>query len=616
MAKARSFLIGTFARPSFRYNTPAMNSLKQKITIRFARLTTNGFDSAVSYVAKLALMIMMLVSCGPGPATHSSDSEPGLKLEFLLGSTALETPLPTRDFTPPESSSSPLTGFTGVLKLDPGAGESHFEVVTDVFSVSDQSQWKLTELPPFDFEFVSDGSAIIPLKQTPQRSDHPYWEIILGPGSAWSAAGDGDWSRAALPFALKEKNQNCTHNGMMTFAYKADGAISRVVWQISSETCLYLKINLWGSLPASYRPMLIEGAKDIVRSHRRSVSSRLPVRPVSMLAQDYPGLDQTAFEPPGIDDTSVYGLLMDGVHYRSDCQTRLGPYPFCDELELPSYSLAKSLVGSLAYQLLVSRWPGFASIPVSNLIPECKLPDGRWDDVYPAHLLDMTSGNYDSALNNADEGSSKIDTFFIAKTHDGKVRFSCEAWPRKSTPGTQWVYHTTDTYLLGVAMNVFLKQKLGSGADIYRDLLYPQFFEPLDLSPALRWTQRTYDETAQAFTGFGLMFNPDDIARLAQALNTEQISGSRELSMLPQDFVTNTTSGSKGVAYKAGFWAVDASALLDCADKTWLPFMVGYGGITVVMFPAGGVYYYFTDSNQFGFQKAAMEANKTLNYCE
>jgi hypothetical protein len=44
--------------------------------------------------------------------------------------------------------------------------------------------------------------------------------------------------------------------------------------------------------------------------------------------------------------------------------------------------------------------------------------------------------------------------------------------------------------------------------------------------------------------------------------------------------------------------------------------MVGYGGITVVMFPAGGVYYYFTDSNQFGFQKAAMEANKTLNYCE
>jgi hypothetical protein len=44
--------------------------------------------------------------------------------------------------------------------------------------------------------------------------------------------------------------------------------------------------------------------------------------------------------------------------------------------------------------------------------------------------------------------------------------------------------------------------------------------------------------------------------------------------------------------------------------------MSGYGGIVVAMLPNGGVYYYFSDSNQHTFSNAAIEANKALNYCE
>ena len=208
------------------------------------------------------------------------------------------------------------------------------------------------------------------------------------------------------------------------------------------------------------------------------------------------------------------------------------------------------------------------------------------------------------------------------RSHGDKVRFSCEAWPRKSKPGTAWAYHTTDTYLLGVAMNSFLKQKLGAQADIYRDLLHPQIFQRLDLGPLMRWTDRTYDDTAQPFTGYGLVFHADDIARLAWALSTDQ-SISQYLasvdfgdSVVPSDDSLDSLHDARRTAYMHGFWAIDAPRWMACQDQTWIPFMSGYGGISVAMFPAGGVYYYFTDSNKHGFRNAAIEANKALNYCK
>jgi hypothetical protein len=320
-------------------------------------------------------------------------------------------------------------------------------------------------------------------------------------------------------------------------------------------------------------------------------------------------------------DASVYGLVLNDVHYRSECPTRYGPYPFCDVLDLPSYSLAKSVLAGLAYLLLSNRWPEFAAIPVSRLVPECRLADQRWDEVTAAHLVNMTTGNYRSAVFNADEDND-MGAFFTAETHADKLRFSCEAWPRQSSAGTQWVYHTTDTYLLGVAMNNFLKQKLGDEADIHRDLLYPEIFEPLDLSPVLSWSQRTYDDRAQPFTGYGLIFYSDDLVRIALALNSDS---SIRTTLAATDFATAmfragapwpAPPGPQGLAYSLGFWGVDAAGWIDCSTATWIPFMSGYGGIVVALLPNGGVYYFFTDSNQHGFRKAAVEANKALNFCK
>ena len=571
---------------------------------------------------------LMLLACAynlDAGSGNSSDQPPRANLvtaEFLLGDGLLNKPLATSAFAPPDRSPSPAQAFEGLLTLDSDSESSHIEVLVDRFGIANEEKWRLTTLPPFSFKYVSDGEAIIPVEREPQKSSHPYWEIILQPGSVWADSTHEDWSRAALPFALKEANQNCTHNGLMTFLYKKDGSISRVAWQVTSETCLYLKIDLWGTASARYEPRHEPEFGDVVSAYRDELSSRLTVRPIGTLTDEYPDIDPEGLMPPGIENVSVYGLIIDGIHYRSECPTRSGQHPFCETLALPSYSLAKSVFGGLGYLLLTRKWPEFADQTVAGLIPECDLDDQRWQNVTTTHLANMNTGLYQSSDFERDENSPKMDDFFLPQSHQKKVRFSCEAWPKKSAAGSVAVYHTTDTYLLGVAMNNFLKDKFGQDADVY-EFLHEQAFTQLGLSPLSRWTQRTYDERAQPFTGYGLIFHADDLVKIASSLN----SNSTVAGLLAGDGLnaamfrgSNHQSDFKNlygkVAYNNGFWGFDASTAIDCPVQTWIPFMSGYGGIVVAMFPDGGVYYYFSDSGQHSFKNAAAEANKALNYCK
>lgn len=408
----------------------------------------------------------------------------------------------------------------------------------------------------------------------------------------------------------------------MTFLYKEGGPVSRVAWQVASETCLYLKFNLWGVAKARFEPRPVPEHKNIAAAFQAESSQRLPVKPIQMMQEKYPEIDPAMFAPSGLADVSVYGFVIDGIHYRSECPTRYGNHPYCDSLDLPSYSLAKSVFAGLGYLLLAQKWPDFSDMMVTDLIPECDLDDQRWQQVSMRHLVDMRTGLYQSLAFEEDENASKMQAFFLAESHQQKVRFACTAWPQKSAPGKSVVYHTTDTYLLGTAMNSFLKKKLGPAADIYT-FLHEHAFRQLALSPLSRWTQRTYDRRAQPFTGFGLVFHADDIAKIAKSLNAgsgigKALAGAdfNAAMFREADYKVDFKNLHGEFTYNNGFWGYNAAQAIACPFQTWIPFMSGYGGIVVAMIPNGGVYYYFSDSGQHGFEKAAVEANKALNYCK
>lgn len=562
---------------------------------------------------------------GDGPAKHSpiaTEKHP-LTQQFLLGKRGLEEPVSMQAYTP--DAVAPKHTFSGSLRLLDTAALTGFRIVSDAYDREASIGDSIQRLPEFDFEFFQRGADVIPLQRGVIRRDHPYWEIILQPGTAWIAANDDGWSRAAVPFALQERSANCTHNGVLTWLFN-DHDVSRVAYQVSSETCGYFKADLWGVVEADYQPRDLSeaAAPHIARldSHR---VSRLPVRPLEQLSDTYPGTQPLAFGvEDGIhpSDMSVFGMLVDGVNYRSDCVTREGSYPFCDSMPLPTYSLAKSMFGGIATMHVEKIMPGSSQKVISTLVDECDI--SRWRDVSIENALDMATGNNRSADYMVDEDSEEHLEFVFSDDHAEKLDFACNYFERQFEPGTRFNYHTSDTYLVGVALQALVDDQFGFGVDVYESLLLQPLWRPLNLSVLLDDTKRTYDTMAQPFVGYGLTVEADDVLRIAAWLNDaggiiddEPVLDRQMLeATLQRSDDKGPETGIASLRYNNGFWAYDAGPTIGCPNSVWVPFMSGVSGITIAMFPNGVIYYYFSDSGIFRWQSGRTAANAIRSLCK
>ncbi len=549
-----------------------------------------------------------------------------LSRAFLLGNSELVQPVFMHEYRAPAKAAEARTGFSGSLRLVGTDRGGKFRAVHDDWDRVTEIGKPITHLPEFDFEFVSRAGDLLPLQRGVQRREHPYWEIILQPGRVWSEVGDGRWARASLPFSLQERSANCTHNGVLTFLYDGE-SVSRVAYQITSETCGYFKADLWGVLAAEYGPAnLTEKAAAQVTRFDAHRNSRLPVRPLSQLADDYPGIEPLSF---GVDDginpgdMTTHGMVVDGVHYRGDCNTRYGSYPYCESLPMPSYSTAKSILAGIATMRIEKLYPGTVNRAIASVVDECNTK--KWRDVTIGNALDMATGNYRSKKPQEDEDSIPHWRFLFWDKHQPKIGFACDYFKRKSQPGTQFVYHTSDTYLLGSALQTTVTERRGQGVDLYRSVLLEPIWNALNLSPLLDETKRTYDATEQMFSGYGLTIEADDILRIAIWLseNNGELNGEPILERRMLDAALQRSEGDRGLAtgvanlnYNNGFWAFDAGPSLGCEAPAWIPFMSGVSGITVAMFPNGVIYYYFSDSYVFRWQSAREAAHTIRELCQ
>lgn len=553
---------------------------------------------------------------GTGAVTRSS-----ITYSNLMGSTYSLTNYSA--FAVPANAANPDNTFSGLLEFvnESSTGSFQEQGTNMASSYTDPGH-----LPEFSFEYVQHGTHIIPVQRGLISTSHPSWSYILEPGRVWKENNDNGYSRVALPFALQENGANCTHNGVMTFLFKDDGSMSKVSYQIASETCAYFKYNMWGQMSATYTPYAISGQQALTDAYEAEVAARMPTKPISALATDYPSAGVTIANI-GSEQTSAhrsaFGVAINNVHYVGGCDTRYGTHPYCEVLALPSYSTAKSVVGGIGLMRLEQKYAGTQkTMTVSSWVSQCS--GSQWQDVTLLNALDMATGNYDSAGYEVDEGSTAmLNNFFLTYTHTGKANFSC-GYTRKVTPGTSWVYHTTDTYILGTAIDTYFRNQEGSTKDFYTDMLVEELWKPLNLSPTTYTTLRTFDTTAQAYSGFGLTYHTDDVIKLAEFLNNDagQINSVQMLdaTMLAEGMQQTANrgleAGSATAKYQHSFWAWNAKSKLGCANDTWIPYMSGYGGIGVVMLPGGINYYYFSDNSEYSFSDSVAELNKIYNFCQ
>ncbi len=578
------------------------------------------------------------------PQPPSSELPPSARLGAILsGSGAVDRPLltyadlmtglstgPLDDsaFALPEAAAAPAVVFEGRLHLSAGGENGGSKLIRDDQNFS--ADPARMQLPEFDLEFVQDGSVLIPVTQGLVFSGNPYWNYIIGPGRIWQENADNGYARLSFPFALVDRNQNCTHNGVMAFLFNGT-SISQVRYQVTQETCLYFKFDLWGQLTATYTPETIPNASTIKAEHAAEAADRLPTRPISALRTDYPdsGVNLSGFGSgitPG--DLTAYGLVINGVNYVSGCPTRYGEYAYCESMRLPSYSTAKSAFASLALMRLGQKYgAGVYSLLIKDYVPEAAGAAGDWSAVTFENTLDMATGNYDQSGFELDEAGPAMASFLDeSETLADKIKYAFQ-FPNRKAPGQAWVYHTSDSFILTRAMNNYLVEQEGSGADIF-NLVRDEVYIPLHLSAGALTALRTDNSPSGApFGGYGLFWTRDDIAKVGLLLNDQDgmIDGVQVLEpgLLAAALQRNAeerglnTTGVPVFKYKAAFWAKQWTQA-DGRQYTcsfWTPFMSGYGGISVVLMPNGSIYYYFSDNNEFSWYDAVNESNKLSPMC-
>jgi hypothetical protein len=521
----------------------------------------------------------------------------------------------------PAGAANPDFTFEGTLTLtDAGSGGSFAVVHGTTSGYSDPGH-----LPPFSYQFVQTGTHIVPVQRGLLATAHPDWNYILEPGRVWKESSDNGYLRVAIPFSLQETGDNCTHNGVLTFLFKDDGSVSRVSYQIAAETCEYFQMNAWGNLSATYTPQSLPDSAGLISAYQAEVARRMPTKPISQLAVDYPaagivtakiGSQQTAAY------MTLFGVAVDGTNYVGGCNTRYGAYPYCDVMDVPSYSISKSVAGAIGLMRMEKKYGGSQkALTIGSWVAECS--GSQWVNVTLLNALDLATGNYTSSKYEFDEGSIAMSNgFFLQDSYAAKSSFAC-SYVRKATPGTTWVYHTTDDFLLGRAMQNHYRAQEGPTRDYYADMLVAELWKPLGLSPTTYTTVRTRDSAAQPYTGYGLTFHRDDLVKLGEFLNKDggRIGGVQMLdgTMLDEALQKTTNHGlAAGAAtarYLHGFWNYNAKSDLGCGSDKWLPYMSGYGGIGVVLLPNNMVYYYVSDNMEYGFIATVKELNKIRANC-
>lgn len=510
--------------------------------------------------------------------------------------------------------------FEGRLELIGEASHGGYQTVKGSSDLDPEAQ----HIAEFDYEFVQSGSHLIPTERGLVITDHPSWNYILGPGRVWQEVDDQGYSRASFPFALVWKGGNATFNGTMTFLFDED-EISKVWYQVTQETTSSIRANFWGLLDAAYHREPVENADGVRDDFAEELADRFPTKPIEQIIVDYPGADISAFGA-GVtpEHMTMYGFVIDGVNYVGECPTRFGLYPYCESMRATSYSTAKSAFVSVALMRLAQKYdPDVGDLLIKDYVPEYAGSPGDWENVTFDNTIDMATGHYEVSWFMGDDNGTKMGEFFGAQPYAERIAAAFD-WPHQVDPGTTWVYRTCDTFILTRAMHNYLLSQEGPDADIYQ-FVVEEVYVPLKVGPGAHTTMRTADNNwqGQAEGGYGQWWIQDDIAKIATLLNSDggKIDGEQVLHPGLLAAALQQDPGDRGVEmdgrrnYNDAFWAQKYTKADGFACDFWVVQMQGVSGNVVVLMPNGTTYYYFSDNQEFTWDKAVEESHRIISHC-
>ncbi|UJL46218.1 beta-lactamase family protein [Virgibacillus sp. NKC19-16] len=505
-------------------------------------------------------------------------------------------------FAAPDNAQAPSTEFEGALKL-----EGTQMGISPDFNTHKVHGKDITFFPDVSLEFFTvDDKYLVPVTQDvipngTLEHTRSYWDIVVQPGRVWSNFDqDNDWNRASFPFSLVNRLEGETRIGIAMFLYKED-KVSHVRFQIVAQTGPFDVsgyFNAWGVTKASYKSGGIDNLENHKNVYRRHLENRFPTAPFNELKEKVGAKTLAAFN--GATNTAEEkhvlqtGLLYEGVLYRSPCHFAAGPFPYCDEIRYGVWSVTKTAMMNVAMLRLAEKYGrGLLDEKIANYI---QIPETQteWKAVTYLDMANMASGRGATA----DDPTSYLGDYhrwYLAPSKNEKVTESLD-YPRIWEPGTKYNYRDQDAFLLGVALEGFLRSKEGEDASL-EQLLKKEVYEPIGIYYAP--VNRSIEDnglSGHPRMDFGYHATLDDLAKIAllyekrgnwngkPILNRQLVDSILPKQDPPALALPKGVRNEFGPKYYAMNWHIEPYRSSE-GRELYLPNMRGYGGNIVTLMP-------------------------------
>jgi len=515
--------------------------------------------------------------------------------------------IPNTAFIPASDAVTARQPFLGTLRLT----ETQMTAQPAVFAPPSVLGRNPQLFPGVTLSFFTDKGDLVPFTQDVIRygsgsQGRSYWDIIVQPGRVWSEPGDGGWSRAGFPFALVNSIEGETHNGLATFLYK-DGRVSNLRFQIVQQTApFYIKHDFVaaGLVAATFAPAPTDHLGSLTRDYEADRADAVPIAGWSELAAKVGGARLVNFDGTmPASDIVLSGLDYQGTFYLKECQSAGGPLPWCDRARFGVWSATKALANETALLRLAEKFgPSVFDLKIVDYVPQAARYPG-WRNVRFEDAINMATG--------IGNGSTKREP---NDTSDGYLDASYSRWyEARSTqekvaalladgrvypwgPGQVTRYRDQDMFILGVAMDRFLKSKEGPTADIW-SMLRQEVFAPIGIHHAP--TNRTLEADGGAghpLMAYGYYPTLGDMVLIARLYQNGGKHGDRQILYAPRVRELLAGPNPRGLptgeklpagetTYTNAFWITSYVAPDDC--RVFYPRMIGWGGNIVALMPGG-----------------------------
>jgi CubicO group peptidase (beta-lactamase class C family) len=397
--------------------------------------------------------------------------------------------------------------------------------------------------------------------------------------------------------------ENHAHQGLASFLYRGC-EVSELRFQFVQQTAPYLlkqHFMAWGVAPVAPAALPSINLDDQQREARRELAGRLPTRQWSDLTSQLgPGvldgiggrLDRAGgpLDPQWI---VAAAWVHNGTLYLQDASTPQGVYPYPLEMRFGVRSVMKSVAAPLCLLRLAQVYgPEVLTLKVGDYVAGL---DPKFNRVRFIDAANMATGfggtgTWDTHPNDFEDGylEADYDGWYMAASHEGKIAHmakSLEPYPWE--PGTVARYRDQDFYVLGAAIDAFVKSLRGPDADAW-DMLCEEVFEPIGIpaAPAVRTREAAGRRGLVCFNA-GYYPTLDDIAKIASLYQRAGEWGGRQIlhRELTQRLLCATEVG-QSTHYMMGFHFTPYPGSTG-GPLQYLPTMWGSGESEVILYPNG-----------------------------